>query len=128
MFTMYCDAKKCSSPTHFNFFPGTCWPCQWFFSFDLVERTNFPSWVCIFFLELVENANDSFCLTWWKEPTSQVDYATFYFSWNFLSMSRILFAWLGGKNKLPKLIMQQFIWEVSCASFMWLTQPLGLWV
>jgi hypothetical protein len=30
-------------------------------------------------LELVENANDSFCLTWWKEPTSQVDYATFFF-------------------------------------------------
>jgi hypothetical protein len=45
-----------------------------------------------FSLELVEHANDSFCLTWWKEPTSRVDYAMFYFLWNILSMSMILFA------------------------------------
>jgi len=130
MFTMYCDAKECYSPTHFNFFPWNLLSMPTIFLLDLVERTNFPSWLwnILFILELVENANDSFCLTWWKEPTSQVDYATFYFFWNFLSMSMILFAWLGGKNKLPKLIVQHFIWEVSCAWFMWLTQPLGLWV
>jgi hypothetical protein len=45
-----------------------------------------------FSLELVEHANDSFCLTWWKEPISQVEYATFYFSWNLLRMPMILFA------------------------------------
>ncbi len=80
MFTMYCDGKKCSLPTHFNFFHGTCWACRWFFLLDLVQRTNFPSWLCniLFFLELFENANDSFCLTWWKEQASQVDNATFY--------------------------------------------------
>jgi hypothetical protein len=45
-----------------------------------------------FSLELVEHANDSFCLTWWKEPISQVEYAIFYFSWNLLKMPMILFA------------------------------------
>jgi hypothetical protein len=64
-----------------------------------------------FSMELVEHANDYFCLTWWKEPISQVDYATFYFSQNLLRMPIILFARLGGKNKLPKLIMQHFIFH-----------------
>ncbi len=61
-------------------YPGTCWECQWFFLLDLVERTNFPSWLCnvLFFLEFFEHVNDSFCLTWWKEQASQIDCATFY--------------------------------------------------
>jgi hypothetical protein len=30
------------------------------------------------FLELFEHINDKLCLTWWKEPASQVEYATFF--------------------------------------------------
>jgi hypothetical protein len=30
------------------------------------------------FLELFEHINDKLCLTWWKEPTSQVEYVAFF--------------------------------------------------
>jgi hypothetical protein len=30
------------------------------------------------FLKLFEHINDKLCLTWWKEPTSQVEYVAFF--------------------------------------------------
>jgi len=38
----------------------------------------FPPKYFSLFLELFEHINDKLCLTWWKEPASQVEYATFF--------------------------------------------------
>jgi hypothetical protein len=37
-------------------------------------------------VELIEHINDVVCLTWWKERTSQVDYATFFVGGNFYKL------------------------------------------